>query len=1032
MGEGDALVSLLPFDRHVEQAVLAMKKGAHLLKCGRRGKPKFCPFRLSTDEKYLIWYSGQEERQLRLISVIKIVAGQKTVNFQRQYQPHREQQSISLIYYVNGERSLDLICKDKAEADAWFIGLRAAISRSHSCRSVSALRNRNRASQSCLSSPAGFIRRKHNLGIMEEKNQFSQVLYICEKLMWEPFAVAFREVFSDGLSYSSDSFYSWESNLSHTQNVTDTTVTPDSPYIQLDDVKQWGIYYAAPEFRKNTSHRFAAPTHCSAQIQKNEILKDVMIWGEEVVGGNICGVHSDSFGVQSGSNSNVLLPKLLESVTMLDVQCISLGARHAALVTKQGEVFCWGEANGGRLGNKINIDISHPKLVESLNGIAMRGVACSEYQTCALTQSGELYTWGGEPYTNQWLPHKVSGPLDGVNVLAVSCGEWHTAIVSTAGKLFTYGDGTFGVLGHGNTQSLSQPKEVESLKGLWVKSVSCGPWHMAAIAEITKDRNKLNANGGKLFTWGDGDKGRLGHADGDRKLIPTCVVQLMDHDIIQVCCGEMLTVALTSKGTVYTMGSAVYGQLGNPQAKDKSITVVEGKLKHEFVKEISSGSYHVAVLTLGGSVYTWGRGSNGQLGLGNTEDRNTPSFVELLRGRQIENITCGSNLTAAICLHKPITVSDQSTCRGCEMAFGFARKKHNCYNCGLLFCHACSSKKVVNTSLAPNKSKPCRVCNSCFNQLQKVTNLNKISKPENRVVGQVLSPQNLRGFLDEKDASKSRLLSLKHTSSYEELASCLPAATPRWGQVSCPVVFDAPQAQMVFHPKARNLEMQCQIGSQKIEECRRKIEHSWSLAKEEAEKCKAAKDLIKALALRLHTISEKFPSVREEKSAGIDFQYHSPRTRKEPLSTEKHSVAGEGEPHLLCLHTATARKVKSATTTEEQGESLCETPIVFLNKSRSMRMQMRERGREKQDTTEQTAGTSNKDSKADEWVEHYEAGVYVTFTTLASGHKGLKRVRFSRKRFTEKGAEQWWEENQLKVYKRYGIEESYSHSNQKH
>lgn len=51
--------------------------------------------------------------------------------------------------------------------------------------------------------------------------------------------------------------------------------------------------------------------------------------------------------------------------------------------------------------------------------------------------------------------------------------------------------------------------------------------------------------------------------------------------------------------------------------------------------------------------------------------------------------------------------------------------------------------------------------------------------------------------------------------------------------------------------KARSLEMQCQIGSQKIQECQRKIEHAWSLAKDEAEKCKAAKEFIKALALRV-------------------------------------------------------------------------------------------------------------------------------------------------------------------------------------
>ena len=29
------------------QAITALKKGAYLLKYGRRGKPKFCPFRLS-------------------------------------------------------------------------------------------------------------------------------------------------------------------------------------------------------------------------------------------------------------------------------------------------------------------------------------------------------------------------------------------------------------------------------------------------------------------------------------------------------------------------------------------------------------------------------------------------------------------------------------------------------------------------------------------------------------------------------------------------------------------------------------------------------------------------------------------------------------------------------------------------------------------------------------------------------------------------------------------------------------------------
>lgn len=66
-------------ERDVEQAIIALKKGAQLLKYGRRGKPKFCPFKLSNDENALIWYSGGEEKKLWLSTVSKILSGQRTL-----------------------------------------------------------------------------------------------------------------------------------------------------------------------------------------------------------------------------------------------------------------------------------------------------------------------------------------------------------------------------------------------------------------------------------------------------------------------------------------------------------------------------------------------------------------------------------------------------------------------------------------------------------------------------------------------------------------------------------------------------------------------------------------------------------------------------------------------------------------------------------------------------------------------------------------------------------------------------------------
>lgn len=96
------------------QALNTLKKGTQLLKYGRKGKPKFYPFRLSSvscfllsttclcaiiffwrvsssektmlvgvgyaqDEKSLIWISSSGEKRLKLASVSKIVPGQRTV-----------------------------------------------------------------------------------------------------------------------------------------------------------------------------------------------------------------------------------------------------------------------------------------------------------------------------------------------------------------------------------------------------------------------------------------------------------------------------------------------------------------------------------------------------------------------------------------------------------------------------------------------------------------------------------------------------------------------------------------------------------------------------------------------------------------------------------------------------------------------------------------------------------------------------------------------------------------------------------------
>jgi hypothetical protein len=68
------------------------------------------------------------------------------------------------------------------------------------------------------------------------------------------------------------------------------------------------------------------------------------------------------------------------------------------------------------------------------------------------------------------------------SVSQVSCGQSHAALVSDRGRVFTWGSGDYGMLGHGTRQSVSVPKLVAALSALVTTSVSCGAFHTAFIA----------------------------------------------------------------------------------------------------------------------------------------------------------------------------------------------------------------------------------------------------------------------------------------------------------------------------------------------------------------------------------------------------------------------------------------------------------------------------------------------------------------------------------------------------------------------
>lgn len=76
---------------------------------------------------------------------------------------------------------------------------------------------------------------------------------------------------------------------------------------------------------------------------------------------------------------------------MQDKQAIQVAACgfHSAVLTDNGQVWMFGEGKFGRLGNGTEENQLVPQMVEILNGIRIKQVACGGFHSCAIADSGE-------------------------------------------------------------------------------------------------------------------------------------------------------------------------------------------------------------------------------------------------------------------------------------------------------------------------------------------------------------------------------------------------------------------------------------------------------------------------------------------------------------------------------------------------------------------------------------------------------------------------------------------------------------------
>ncbi|NXY40657.1 SRGEF factor, partial [Ceuthmochares aereus] len=263
-----------------------------------------------------------------------------------------------------------------------------------------------------------------------------------------------------------------------------------------------------------------------------------------------------------GHKEDVFVPQPLKDVSCKcqDINSITGGGGHSAVITGAGELFVCGQNKDGQLGLNHTEDVLHFTLCTALSSFCVKQVACGWDFTIILG----FIDWALKLY------FAGSG-------LVLSCGS-----------------NSFGQLGVPEVSSPCLiPQKIESLKEK-VVDIAAGLRHALAATE-----------NGLVFQWGTGMASQAKRANQGKPLPlflaakePCEVTGLEDVKVKRVAAGSYHSVSLTDEGHLCVWGSNKHGQLVS-----KEIFLVEPKkiethfFSHEKIGAIWSGWTHLVAQT---------------------------------------------------------------------------------------------------------------------------------------------------------------------------------------------------------------------------------------------------------------------------------------------------------------------------------------------------------------------------------------------------------------------------------------------------
>lgn len=306
-------------------------------------------------------------------------------------------------------------------------------------------------------------------------------------------------------------------------------------------------------------------------------------------------------------------------------------------VFQRGSLWSWGLNTGGVLGNNSSSNLSSPVQIAA-NSDNWRTICSGGCNAVAIRSDGTLWTWGcgvDGQLGNGQASVTLSSPIQigtSTDWKVASASGAHMLAIKTDGSLWAWGNAACGKFGNGYCNNACAPVQIFTLSAPYCRwrDVVATPSHSMALS-----------TGNELFTWGNNSCGQLGilAASTAYNICRPCRIDNANNWCKAFSSYRFNSIALRTNGSLWAWGEGCCGKLGIGSVVNVSspAQVFGGNnwATATIGKSVGAG------ISIDGRLWTWGCNGNGSLGTNDTIDRSSP-VQTIAGGNDWRQVVAGS------------------------------------------------------------------------------------------------------------------------------------------------------------------------------------------------------------------------------------------------------------------------------------------------------------------------------------------------------------------------------------------------------